>query len=336
MGPIDVWQEGTWECLWWLGDFDDASASSDIAAPDHLFINEGMDVVHFDVLVTGESSESCVASETIQITVLPLPHVAFALNANSACGNPAQVQTVNTSQEAINFAWSLDGNIGSSMFAPSLEVEGVGEHIIHLAASNAFGCESTMEQAFEVYANPLPALAVDPDAGCQPLMLWLDDQSTGAVTSTLHIDLNGSTVYLGEVPSEEIPLTDVGVHTLTLEVVSIEGCVQTMDIPQTVEVWPMPNVDFSTDPYAGTASEPHPLNSTWNFENETETGTASFWEFGDGAISSEWNASHSYDIAGTYPVTLTVYNEVGCFQELTQSIEIQENLQVFIFNICWP
>ena len=143
-------------------------------------------------------------------------------------------------------------------------------------------------------------------------------------------------MYSGQVPSEEMALTEVGVHTLTLEVVSIDGCVQTMDIPQTVEVWPTPDVDFSTDPYAGTASEPHPLNSTWNFENQTETGTSSFWEFGDGASSSQWNASHSYDISGTYPVTLTVYNEFGCFQELTQSVEIQENLQVFIPNAFTP
>jgi len=320
----------------WLWDFADSSASSDVASPDHMFTNEGLDVVHFDVLVEGESSESCVASEVIQITVLPLPLVEFALDANSACGNPAQVQTLNSSQEAINFAWSLDGNIGSSMFAPNLEVAGVGVHTIQLAASNAYGCESMMEQTFEVYANPLPALAVDPDAGCQPLMLWLNDQSTGAVTSTLHIDLDGLTVYSGQVPTEEIALTEVGVHTLTLEVVSSEGCVQTMAIPQTVEVWPTPDVDFSTDPYAGTASEPHPLNSTWNFENETETGTASFWEFGDGASSSQWNASHSYDVAGTYPVTLTVYNEFGCFQELTQSVEILENLQVFIPNAFTP
>ena len=320
----------------WLWDFADSSASSNVASPDHMFTNEGLDVVHFDVLVLGESSEFCGASEVIQITVLPLPHVEFALDANSACGNPAQVQTLNSSQEAINFAWSLDGNIGSSMFAPSLEVAGVGAHTIQLAASNAYGCESMMEQTFEVYANPLPALAVDPDAGCQPLMLWLDDQSTGAVNSTLHIDLDGITVYSGQVPTEEIALTEVGVHTLTLEVVSIDGCVQTMDIPQTVEVWPTPDVDFSTDPYAGTASEPHPLNSTWNFENETETGTASFWEFGDGMSSSQWNASHSYDIAGTYPVTLTVYNEFGCFQELTKLIEIQENLQVFIPNAFTP
>ena len=165
----------------WLWDFADSSASSDVASPDHMFTNEGLDVVHFDVLVQGESSESCLASEVIHITVLPLPHVEFALDANSACGTPAQVQTLNSSQEAINFAWSLDGNIGSSMFAPSLEVAGVGAHTIQLAASNAYGCESMMEQTFEVYANPLPALAVDPDAGCQPLMLWLDDQSTGAV-----------------------------------------------------------------------------------------------------------------------------------------------------------
>ena len=320
----------------WTWDFADATGGSNEVSPNHLFLNEGTQTAYYDVTVTGESLESCVASETLQIGVFPLPEIQFSLDASSACENPAWVQTFNETQGALNFVWSLDGNVGSSMFAPSLEIEGVGAHTIQLDAINGFGCESTMERSFEVFANPIPILTVDPDAGCQPVTLYLDDQSIGAASTTLFIEREGATLYAGSIPEEALLLVEEGMHSIQLEVVSEDGCVQALAAPYFVDVWPSPEVSFISDPYAGTASEPHPLNSDWNFENETEVGSVSYWEFGDGSNSSEWNASHTYDEAGMFPVTLTVYNEFGCFNQMTQIIEVEESLQVFVPNAFTP
>ncbi len=320
----------------WSWDFADAGATSSVASPSHLFMNESLEVVYFDVVVTGESSEQCESSETIQVGVFPLPQIAFSTDGLSACGNPVEVQTFNETQGAVNFIWSLDGNAGSNMFAPAIEVEGFGSHSIELVASNLMGCEANMEQSFEVLENPTPLLALDPDMGCQPLMLYLNDQSIGAESAVIQIGLNGETVYEGEVPEEPIELTEAGKYSIQLEVVSTNGCAQTLDLPQAVDVWPVPEVSFLADPYAGTSEDPHPLNSSWNFLNETETGTAAYWDFGDGSNSFEWNASHEFGASGAYPVSLTVYNEYGCFNEVTQSVEIEEALQVFVPNAFTP
>jgi hypothetical protein len=246
------------------------------------------------------------------------------------------VQTFNETQGAVNFIWSLDGNTGSGMFAPIIEVEGFGSHSIELVAASILGCEAVMEQSFEVFENPTPLLALDPDMGCQPLMLYLNDQSIGAESAVIHIGLNGETVYEGEVVEDPIALTDAGKYSIQLEVVSTNGCVQTLDLPQAVDVWPVPEVSFLANPYAGTSDDPHPLNSSWNFLNETETGTTAYWDFGDGSNSFEWNASHEFGASGAYPVSLTVYNEYGCFNEVTQSVEIEEALQVFVPNAFTP
>jgi hypothetical protein len=106
--------------------------------------------------------------------------------------------------------------------------------------------------------------------------------------------------------------------------------VQQLELEETVEVWPVPQVSFYADPYAGTSTNPDPLNSAWNFENESTDGLSSVWDFGDGGFSSEWDTYHTYSHSGIYPVTLTVYNSYGCFRDFTQVIEVLENLQVFV------
>jgi PKD repeat protein len=320
----------------WSWDFADSDAVSNLEAPAHLFLNESTEVASFDVLVTGTSADLCMASETIQVEVFPRPQIAFSTDELSACGNPANVQTINETQGAVNFTWMLDGNVGSTMFAPSIEVEGLGAHSIELLAVSALGCESMADQLFTVYPNPVPSLALDSEMGCQPVTLYLNDESVGAESAIVQIGLNGEAIFEGPVTDEPIILSDAGMHSIQLEVISIDGCVQTLELPQAVDVWPVPDVSFLADPYAGTPDAPHPLNSSWNFWNETEMGTSAYWDFGDGSSSYEWDASHEFGAAGAYPVTLTVYNEFGCFDELTQNVEIEDVLQVYVPNAFTP
>jgi len=46
------------------------------------------------------------------------------------------------------------------------------------------------------------------------------------------------------------------------------------------------------------------------------------WDFGDGNTSSDPNTNHLYADGGTYDVSLTITNEVGCEETLTESVTI--------------
>ncbi|MDG2210318.1 MAG: PKD domain-containing protein, partial [Flavobacteriales bacterium] len=314
----------------WLWDFADNSSDGILFELDHTFPNDGTEIAYYNVEVTGSTVQSCETSETIQIAVFPLPEIIFTLDASSGCGDPSTVQVLNASPGQLDFMWYLDDILGGTSFGPSIDVGGLGMHTITMQATNTYGCQLSQDQPFEVFANPLPALSLDPMSGCVPLELFVDDQSTGAATSTLFVGLNGGLVYEGPVPVDPMILNQVGSHTVGLEVVSADGCVQQLELEETVEVWPVPQVSFYADPYAGTSTNPDPLNSAWNFENESTDGLSSVWDFGDGGFSSEWDTYHTYSHSGIYPVTLTVYNGYGCFRDFTQVIEVLENLQVFV------
>lgn len=49
------------------------------------------------------------------------------------------------------------------------------------------------------------------------------------------------------------------------------------------------------------------------FDNNSQNGNSFFWDFGDGATSTEENPTHLYPGAGDYTVTLVVTDTNGCF-----------------------
>ncbi len=67
-----------------------------------------------------------------------------------------------------------------------------------------------------------------------------------------------------------------------------------------------PVAAFSSDTTSGTA----PL--TVNFTDQSSGSPTSWsWDFGDGNVSTAQNPSHTYEVVGTYTVSLTVSNDVG-------------------------
>ncbi|HKK71872.1 MAG TPA: S8 family serine peptidase [Candidatus Krumholzibacteria bacterium] len=67
-----------------------------------------------------------------------------------------------------------------------------------------------------------------------------------------------------------------------------------------------PVAAFSSDTTSGTA----PL--TVNFTDQSSGAPTSWsWDFGDGSVSTVQNPSYTYDVVGTYTVSLTVSNDVG-------------------------
>lgn len=63
------------------------------------------------------------------------------------------------------------------------------------------------------------------------------------------------------------------------------------------------------------------------FTNTTDSFysiTSHHWDFGDGSTSTAENPSHTYATTGTYIVTLTETNSIGCVRSTTQIIKFVE------------
>ena len=58
------------------------------------------------------------------------------------------------------------------------------------------------------------------------------------------------------------------------------------------------------------------------FINNSQGGGVYLWQFGDGAISDEFEPSHVYPSSGDWQVTLTVSDPLGCLQEQSATLDL--------------
>ena len=106
-------------------------------------------------------------------------------------------------------------------------------------------------------------------------------------------------------PNSANPLASPDTTTTYTVVVAEGGCSDTLSVQLSV----IPRPDAS---YVNSLSEgciPHVVNFIQNSQNDIHY----IWNFGDSTpVSNEPNATHIYETAGTFNVTLTVVNSGGC------------------------
>ena len=78
------------------------------------------------------------------------------------------------------------------------------------------------------------------------------------------------------------------------------------------------DVDFTTS----LACEDQSVDFTDNTTILAGNITSWYWEFGDGSVDNNQNATHSYLAEGNYNVTLTVESDLGCSYSKTQTITV--------------
>ncbi|MFN5984115.1 MAG: choice-of-anchor L domain-containing protein [Fluviicola sp.] len=72
------------------------------------------------------------------------------------------------------------------------------------------------------------------------------------------------------------------------------------------------------------------------FQNLTSGGDTYVWTFGDGQGSTAVHPNNTYDLPGTYFITLIATNEIGCKDTVVKPITIQEEYWIYVPNTFTP
>ncbi len=278
-------------------------------------------------------ANGCSGFASKEIQVWPQPNAEIELEEAVVCGFPSTVQALVGTNAGEEVYWNVNDQPVTTGDAVSISLLSLGWHSVEAVLTNAWGCTQVAADSVEVLPLPSAALSAEPMMGCGPLEVLLNVAS-GEAEPTLSLLHEGSTSMLPALDSILV-LNQPGAYQLMLHVVDNRGCENTVELADSITVFPTPFVDFAANPYAGTFENPDPLNSTWSFENLSDAGEA-LWDFGDGTLSTIWNGEHTYDQPGTYAVNVMVVNAFGCAGEATREIEVEENLQVFVPNAFTP
>ena len=319
----------------WFWTVDNGPQQSDAFAPNFSLLHAGAAATDLLIEVEVLNEWGCASAQSFSIEVWPVPSAAFQLTDTVICGVPAAIDPIVDPVDGLQLAWFIDSALVAATGDAVLEISTFGDHSITLLSENEFGCQNFALDSVEVLELPELDLSASPLMGCAPHLLEIDYSTEGAVEWLLEIHLDSTRVFMSDEVTSEVNLEWPGTYDVQLSGISDRGCTSVLPLGDSVVVLPRPVVGFYANPYSGSFDVPDPLNSSWAFENTSDDGQA-IWDFGDGELSSEWSANHTYDAAGTYEVVLMVMNEHGCAEEFTMYVEVLENLEVYVPNAFTP
>ncbi|MGH2905683.1 MAG: PKD domain-containing protein [Solirubrobacterales bacterium] len=130
-------------------------------------------------------------------------------------------------------------------------------------------------------------------------------------------------------PTVSHVFTDPGTYDVTLKVTNDGGKTASVSHSLVVSPQPAPTASFGVDPASPTATQAASFDGSGSSGGESNGRVGSVvdyaWDFGDGETASGADAvaSHTFAEAGTFSVKLTVTNDYGQTDSVSQDVVVQ-------------
>lgn len=287
---------GSGTYAWSFGDGNTSSATS----PNHTYASSGT----FNVKLTVTNSNNCEASVERAIKVNPEPTVTFT--APEACSGALTMFTNNSTSGANT--WTFGDGASSRLASPRYLYGSAGTYSVKLSVTTAAGCTNSLTK--NVTVNPNPTVTFTAKAECNGPSASFTNNSFingGSISSTTWNYGDGNT---GTANSHVYATS--GVYSVTLTAQSDKNCSASQT--KTVKVYNAPVSAFTTaDVCAGDQAQ---------MNNSSTNANSYAWDFGDGGSSTRVSPAHSYSSTGTFTISLTAKNVIGCESTSSQSIKV--------------
>lgn len=309
---------------WTFGD----GTQSTLISPEHSFAYPGI----YQVSLATTSSNGCVVSDSVSIEVFAAPNAQFT--ATNACENIA-IQFNNNSMinsgSISSYYWSLGNGSTSTIVNPSNTYTTPGSYTVSLTATSNNGCIATSSLPITIFPNPTVNFGSS-IAGCSPLYASFTDSSSipsGQIQGWLW-DFGNGDVSTNQNPNYTYDTP--GNFTISLTVVSDQGCQQSLQVPAYVTVFAQPVADFTAS-----TNVIDIVNPVISFTNVSSNYTSWIWNFGDGSsINNILNPTHVFGDTGTYATQLIVSNAFGCIDTIIKTFRIEPRSTLFVPNCFTP
>jgi gliding motility-associated-like protein len=264
--------------------------------------------------------------QTIDITVYPLPIADF--NILSTCDTDT-IWLENLSSSTNSHFWEFGDGAISFEFEPwHLYNTDNGQFQISLTVTDDLsGCKNTTSQLLSIF--PPPSFEVDTNILCSLETITFTNTS-GNIGNVIWEFGDGQVSYEPLFANHSYP--NPGCYDVTLTIIDGNGCDRSTTYEDFVCVLETPTANFVIDNPIQIYSD-----NEFSFINLSSNAQYYFWEFGDGNTSNAINPVYSYnEDTGFYPITLIAYNEIGCSDTAYGSIQLIEELLVYVPNSFTP
>ncbi|MBN2413751.1 PKD domain-containing protein [candidate division KSB1 bacterium] len=282
--------------------FGDGSTSEE-QNPIHTYQSTGTFTVSLSVEGPG-GSDTEEKKDYITVTE-QAPEAEFSADKTNGKAPLTVKFTDSSTGEITQWLWDFGDGGTSTQQNPEHIYNTVGQFTVSLTVTGSGGSDTETKVDYITVTESAPAanFGAEPTTGERPLTVQFADSSTGLVTSRLWDfgDGNGST---GQNPLHTFDET--GSYTVTLTVVGPGGTDSKTREDYIKVKEPAPVANFGVEPHTGTK----PLTVQFA-DSSTGLITSRLWDFDDGNGSTEQNPVHTYEVADSFTVSLTVAGPGG-------------------------
>ncbi len=279
--------------------------------------------------VTG-SSLGCLGTAISIVTVNPFLSVNAAGTISICLGSSAFITAaaINGSGGPYTYSW-VPGLINTdSLVAVSPAIT-----TTYTVTAND-GCSPSASDTITVTVlpNPTAEFTADVNQGCSPLCVNFTDLSSASGGIIMLQNWN----FGAEGGNVQHCFADQGQYSITLTVISSNGCVSSLTDTNMIFVSAYPTASFITPISIGI------LDPTVNFTDNSIGASLWNWNFNDSSAdnsdntSSIQNPSHTYSEVGTYCITLAAGNAYGCYDSTQVCLDVENEFAFYIPNSFSP
>ena len=284
---------------------------------DHEYLNSGIFNLNLNVM----DYNGCIRNIINESINVFSPVSTFTPNTPQSICVGESVLLISDNNSAIYFgnAWSVNttsfngSNLNNQFNYPGLF------DITHRVTEN--GCYSETTLINHISVNEAQTdFSYSQTNACLPVIVNFQDLSANAVSWNWNFgDGTFSTVQNPHHNFSFIPNNDI-----ILNIVDVNGCTGTHSL-STIET--LSNNFTVSDTVIC-------LNSSIQFNGNSNLATDYFWDFGDGTNSNLSNPIHQYTSSGSFDISLIVNDGQGCIDTLTSQnlIEVRQVIAQFSYN----
>jgi PKD repeat protein len=313
---INFVPEGIASLLHWYWDFGDGTNSTNYN-PSHQYLTTG----EYSVIYYFTDINGCSDSSTRVVTVFEIPDIDFNINMNNACVDyPVEFEGESTSN-IILWEWDFGDGITGLGQNISITYSSTGNKTVILTITDMVGCQNVIYKQLLVL-QPSTAdftfLSISCDSvqftdlSSSPagynIVQWyweFDDGDTSDLQNPIHV-----------FPPNSNP---GGVtYNVSLQITSdSNGYLCSSTKTYQVLVPSNPDIFFTWNPEQTCFGDP-----THFYGNSGFPVSHWHWDFGDGHFSNMQNPIHIYSDTGQYNATLSIIDQNGCNNSLSNLILI--------------
>jgi gliding motility-associated-like protein len=244
----------------------------------------------------------------------------FSITPSNGCSTPHTVFFTDQSTTPDTWLWNFGDGSTSRAQHPIHTYTSAGTFNVSLRITDTVvggsSTKSGIVKVGQVLANFTDQAGRTSVFGCGPLTVLFEDRSasSGFNITSYSWDFGDGTSSTAANPTHVY--SNAGTYNVSLMVTNSIGCSSTTVKPNFVQVFG-PDVNFGP-----TTTIPTNPPITIHFNNLTTFSspvTGWNWNFGDGSSSTSQHPSHTYTVADTFNVSLTVQDIDGCSRTFTRN-----------------